>query len=107
MSDATPRRGVSGIPPELQERVVELMRELVTEALWAVFESVEDEESRQLKVEEVAERTGQTRDAVYAQIKRRESNGLEASGALLKPPGARRGWRILWGPYRRWLGGVG
>lgn len=85
-------------------RAVELMQELVAE----IAEAAERrflEQKVPVTVQELAERTGQTREAIYGQIKRRDENGLEASGALVKPPGARRGWRIHPETYSAWLSG--
>lgn len=83
-------------------RAVELMQELVAEIAEAA-ERKRLEQQRPITVQDLAERTGQTLDAIYAQIKRRAENGLESSGALLKPPGQRRGWRINPEAYEAWL----
>lgn len=90
--------------PLITDRAVELMQELVAE-IAAAAERKRLEEQKPVTVHELAERTGQTAVAIYGQISRRAENGLEGSGALLKPPGSRRGWRIQPDVYASWLSG--
>lgn len=85
-------------------RAVELMQDLVAEIAEAAQRRFL-EQQRLVTVQELSERTGQSREAIYGQIKRRAENGLEAAGALVKPPGARRGWRIHPEVYSAWLSG--